>query len=157
VDQNEKVKKIVEHYKNTEGALIPILHEVQEAFGYIPKDVQEFIAHELKIPLSEIYGVVTFYSRFSLHPKGKNSVFVCMGTACYVKGAELVLNAVKDDLKIGAGETSSDGLFSIEETRCIGACGLAPIMMINEDVYAKVTPDQIGGILEKYRKEGGAA
>jgi len=157
VDQIEKTKEIVEHYKNTEGSLIPILHEVQEAFGYIPKNVQEFIAKELKIPLSEIYGVVTFYSRFSLQPKGKNSVFVCMGTACYVKGAEMVLNAVKDDLKIGAGETSSDGLFSIEETRCIGACGLAPIMMINEDVYAKVNPDQIGKILEKYRKEEGVA
>jgi len=157
VDQNEKAKEIVEHYKNTEGSLIPILHEVQETFGYIPKDVQEFMAHELKIPLSEIYGVVTFYSRFSLHPKGKNRVSVCMGTACYVKGAEMVLNAVKDDLQIGAGETSPDGLFSIEETRCIGACGLAPIMTINEDVYAKITPDQIREILEKYRKKEGAA
>ena len=151
MEHNEKVKEIVARYKDAEGPLIPILHEVQESFGYIPKSAQELIAGELNIPLSEIYGVITFYSRFTMKPKGKYNIFCCLGTACYVKGAEAVLQAVKDNLGIESGETTEDGLFSIEEARCIGACGLAPIMMINEDVYAKMTPELVDGILTKYR------
>jgi len=151
MEQNEKLIEIITRHKDMEGSLIPVLHEVQEFFGYIPKSAQELIASELEIPLSEIYGVITFYSRFTMTPKGKYNVFSCQGTACYVKGSEAVLQAVKDNLGIEAGETTEDGLFSIEEARCVGACGLAPIMMINDDVYAKLTPDMVEGILAKYR------
>ena len=157
MEQEEKVLEIVKRFENTEGSLIPVLHEVQELYGYIPRDVQELISAKLNIPLSEIYGVITFYSRFTLTPKGKYNIFICMGTACYVKGAEAVLHAVKEHLGIDTGETTDDGLFSIEEARCIGACGLAPIMMINEDVYAKVSPDQIPGIFTNYRVKEGKA
>jgi len=157
MEQNEKLMDIVKRHKYTEGSLIPILHEVQELYGYVPRNVQEIIARELEVPLSEIYGVITFYSRFTLKPKGKYNAFCCLGTACYVKGAEAVLTAVKEHLGIDNGETTEDGLFSIEEARCIGACGLAPIMMVNEDVYAMVKPEQIPEIFEKYRiKEGQA-
>ena len=157
MEQKERVMEIVTRYKNMEGPLIPILHEVQESFGFIPKSAQELISSELKVPLSEIYGVITFYSRFTMKPKGKYNVFNCLGTACYVKGAEAVLQAVKDNLGIESGETTEDGLFSIEEARCIGACGLAPIMMINEDVYAKMTHEMVEGIFAKYREKEGKA
>jgi len=155
MEQIEKLMEIVEHYRNTDGGLIPILHEVQEHYGYVPREAQEKIASELNVPLSEIFGIITFYSRFTLKPKGKYNAFVCMGTACYVKGSDKVLDAIKDHLGIGNGETTEDGLFSIEEARCVGACGLAPIIMLNEDVYAWVKPEEIPDIFEKYRiKEG---
>ena len=150
METTEKIMDIVERYEHMEGSLIPILHEVQELYGYIPYGAQEIIARELKIPLSDIYGVITFYSRFTLKPAGKCKISVCLGTACYIKGAEDILNAVKKHLGIDTGETTADGLFSIEETRCVGACGLAPIVTINKDVYGKVTPEQIEGILSKY-------
>ena len=141
-----KVQEIVSHLKDTDGAVITILHEVQELCGYIPRSVQELIARELNISLSEIFGIITFYSRFTLKPKGKYNAFVCMGTACYVKGADKILQAIKEHLGILSGETTEDGLFSIEEARCVGACGLAPIILINEDVYGHVTTDEIPGI-----------
>ena len=154
MEKIEELKGIIDKYKRLEGPLIPILQEVQDLYGYIPRDVQEFISFELRAPVSDIYGVITFYSRFTLAPKGQYRVYVCMGTACYVKGAEKVLEAVKSVLGINPGETTGDGLFSIEETRCVGACGLAPIMKINEDVYARVIPGQVREILGKYRAQG---
>jgi len=152
MEKNEALKEIVSRYKRLDGPLIPVLQEVQDLYGYIPRGAQEYIAGELRIPIADIYGVITFYARFTLAPKGKYKIFICMGTACYVKGAEKVLEAVKSALGADAGETG--GLFSIEETRCIGACGLAPIMKVNEDVYAKVIPEQVEGILLKYRAQG---
>jgi len=147
----EKVNEFIERYGHTRSALMPILHDVQEHYGYIPRSVQELISAELHIPIADVYGVITFYARFSLVPQGKNRVSVCMGTACYVRGAEDVLNKVKQSLGINTGETTEDGLFSIEETRCVGACGLAPVMTVNRDVYGKITPDQVEGVLLKYR------
>jgi NADP-reducing hydrogenase subunit HndA len=148
----EKLKEIIGKHKSRQGALIPILHEAQELYGYLPLEVQKTISEGLNVPLSEIYGVATFYTRFSLQPKGKNTIQVCLGTSCYVKGSEKVLERVKNRLGINEGETTEDGLFSLDTTRCIGACGLAPVMMINEDVYGKVTPDMIDGILAKYKE-----
>lgn len=149
----DKLDEVIEKNKGVEGALIPILHEAQDIFGYLPMDVQKYISEKTNIPLAEIYGVVTFYSRFSLKPKGQNRISVCLGTACYVKGAAKVLERIKEKLGIEVGESTKDGKFSLDEARCIGACGLAPVMMINEDVYGKLTPDQIDGILEKYMNE----
>ncbi len=147
----KKVVEFIDMYKGTKGALIPVLHEVQEYFGYVPYEAQTMIAEGLDVPASEVYGVVTFYSRFTLKPTGKYKISVCLGTACYVKGASLVLNKVEEVLGVKAGESSDDGLYSVEATRCIGACGLAPVMTINEDVYGKVTPDEVEAILAMYK------
>ena len=151
MENDEKVKEIINLNGRSKTALMSILHDVQEHYGYIPPQAQELIAEELHIPITDVYGLITFYARFSLVPQGKNKISVCMGTACYVRGAEAVLQAVKENLKINTGETTKDGLFSIEETRCVGACGLAPIMMVGRDVYGKVSPEQVGGIISKYR------
>ena len=146
--------EIIKRYEHTEGALIPILHEVQDFYKYIPQYAQETIALALRIPLSEVYGVITFYSRFTLQPTGKNKICHCMGTACYVKGAEAVLNKSKEILGINSGETTKDGLYSIEEVYCIGACGLAPVITVNKDVYARINPGEITNILKKYSSQG---
>ena len=138
-----------------QGALLPVLHEAQEIYGYLPIEVQQMVADGLGISLSEVYGVATFYSRFSLTPKGKHRISVCLGTACYVKGADKVLAAVEKKLGIKSGECTADGLFSIDSCRCVGACGLAPVMMVDEEVYGKLTPDLVGKILDKYIKEEG--
>ena len=148
----EKLSKFIEAQKGKQGGLMNVLHETQEYLGYVPYEAQKLIAEGLDVPLSEVYGVVTFYSRFTLTPVGKYKVGVCLGTACYVKGADAVLEKVEQCLGIKAGETSADGLFSIEATRCIGACGLAPVIMINEDVYAKLTANDIPEIIEKYKQ-----
>ena len=133
------------------GGLIPVLHEVQELYGYISEGVQKTISEKMNIPLSEIYGVATFYSRFSLEKKGEYQVSVCLGTACYVKGADKVLEKVKEILNLDVGKCSEDGKYSLDATRCVGACGLAPVMMVNEDVYGKVTPDMVDSIIKKYK------
>jgi len=146
----KELEQIIEKHKNEGGALIPILHEAQELFGYLPEKVQQMIADGLKISLAEVYGVATFYSRFTLTPKGKYNIQICLGTACYVKGADKVLAKLEEILGIKAGETTADGKFSIEAARCVGACGLAPVMVINEEVYGKVTPDKVKDILSKY-------
>jgi len=151
MENYDKVKELVERYGRRKMALMPILHDVQEHYGYIPQTAQDIIAAELKIPLTDVYGLITFYARFSLVPQGKNRVSICMGTACYVKGAEKVLSAVKQNLGINSGETTEDGLFSIDATYCVGACGLAPVMMVNDNVYGKITPEQIKDVLSKYR------
>jgi len=151
MENYDKVLELIEHYGRKRSSLMPILHDVQEHYGYIPRKAQELIAKELRIPLADVYGVITFYARFSLVPQGKNRVSVCMGTACYVKGSEDVLAAVKKNLGINTGETTEDGLFSIEETRCIGACGLAPVITVNRDVYGKIAPEQVDEVLLKYK------
>ena len=144
-------QEIIEKYKNINGALIPVLHEAQDVYGYLPMSVQKKISEKMNIPLSEIYGVVTFYTQFSLKPKGKYKVSTCMGTACYVKGSNLILDKLKEKLGISVGDCSEDGRFSLEACRCIGACGLAPVIMINDDVYGKLSPDDIDKILDKYK------
>lgn len=146
----EKLKEIIGKHKSRQGALIPILHEAQELYGYLPLEVQKVVSEELNISMAEIYGVVTFYTRFSLEPKGKYNIQVCLGTACYVKGSDKVLEKIKEKLGIEVGKSTKDGKFSLESTRCVGACGLAPVMMVNEDVYGKVTPDMLDDILNKY-------
>ena len=147
---DEKLEKIAKKYKNVEGGIISALHEVQDTYGYISSTAQKYLSKELNVPMSEIYGIITFYSRFSLVPKGKYNIQVCMGTACYVKGSEKVLNRFKEKLGIKEGETTSDGKFSIESVRCIGACGLAPAIVINEEVYGKMDEKKVDELIEKY-------
>ncbi|MGE5633108.1 MAG: NADH-quinone oxidoreductase subunit NuoE [Caulobacteraceae bacterium] len=149
-EKMEKLEHILIEHKDRQGALMPVLHETQELFGYIPEEAQKRISEVLNIPLAEIYGVATFYSRFTLKPRGKNTIGVCLGTACYVKNAQGVLDRLKEELKIEPGETTEDGKFTLEATRCLGCCGLAPVIMINEEVYGKLVPDDIPEILKKY-------
>lgn len=149
-EQEEKLKKVIAEHKDQRGGLMPVLQMAQEIYGYLPLEVQKMVAAGLDISLSEVYGVVTFYSQFSLEPKGKYKVSVCLGTACYVKGADKVLEEIEKKLNIKSGECAEDGLFSIDATRCVGACGLAPVMLVNEDVYGKVTVEEVAGILKKY-------
>ena len=152
VDEKErKLQEIVEKYRNTKGALIPVLHEVQEIYGFLPMSVQKRISESMDIPLSEIYGVVTFYTQFSLKPKGRFKVSACMGTACYVKGSNKILDELQEKLGIKVGDCTEDGKFSLDACRCIGACGLAPVIMINDDVYGRLTAEDIEKVLEKYR------
>ena len=136
--------------KKTQGSLISILQKAQEIFGYLPEEAQEVIARELNLPLEEVYGVATFYSQFSLNPKGKYEISVCMGTACYVKGADKILKRLSELLGIEPGGCTKDGKFSLTECRCLGACGLAPVMKINDKVYGKITPPELENILKEY-------
>ncbi len=150
-EQEEQLKAVIEEHKGQEGAVIPVLHEAQEIYGYLPIEVQEMISEGLNVPLAEIYGIVTFYTQFSLNPKGKYKIGICLGTACYVKGSGDILEKVKEILGIDVGECTPDGLFSIDATRCIGACGLAPVMTINDDVYGRLVVDDVADILKKYQ------
>ncbi len=150
VSQERKLLNVIEKHKEQPGGLMPVLQEAQAIYGYLPIEVQKIIADGLNTSLSDVYGVATFYSQFSLVPKGENQISVCLGTACYVKGADKILEAIENRLGIKAGECTEDGLFSLDSTRCVGACGLAPVMMINDEVYGKLTVDQIDGILAKY-------
>ncbi len=150
-EQEAQLKEVIAKHHDQPGGLMPVLQEAQGIYGYLPIEVQTMIADGLGISLSEVYGVATFYSQFSLTPKGKHIVSVCLGTACYVKGSDKILEAVEQYLGIKSGECTADGLFSIEACRCVGACGLAPVMMVGEDVYGKVTPDQVPGILDSYK------
>lgn len=149
-EQEEKLIEVINRYKDTEGALIPVLHEAQEIYGYLPIEVQTIISKNLGVTMAEIYGVVTFYTQFTTQPKGKYKIGVCLGTACYVKGSGDLLEKIKEKLGIKEGECTPDGKFSIDATRCIGACGLAPVITVNDDVYGKLTVDEIDGILAKY-------
>jgi NADP-reducing hydrogenase subunit HndA len=153
VEQEKQLFDLIADHKNVQGALMPVLQQAQDIYGYLPAEVQRMIAEGLGIPLEEVYGVVTFYGQFSLNPKGKYRISVCMGTACYVKGAGLVLERIVEKLKIKSGEVTPDGKFSLDATRCLGACGLAPIITINDDIYGCVVPAAVDGILEKYMKE----
>ena len=147
----KELEQILSKYTNDKSNLIQILNEVQEKFGYVPTIVQEEIAKYLGIEVAEVYGVVTFYSRFTLKPKGKYAISVCMGTACFVKGGEQILERVKQKLGIEEGQTTEDGKFSIDATRCIGACGLAPVFTVNEEVYGKATPQKVDEVIKEYQ------
>jgi len=146
-----ELQQTIDEFKDKEGPLMPIMHKAQEIFGHLPIEVQEYIAEALDIPLTDIYGVATFYSQFTLKPKGKFSIGVCMGTACYVKGSQKVLDELAKELGVSPGDTTEDFKFTLEATRCLGACGLAPVIMINDDVYGRLTASDIKGIIDKYR------
>lgn len=150
VNQFMKLDEILKKYQGVKGSLIPVLQEVQNSYGYLPKDVMENMAQKMDIPISQIYGVATFYSQFHLKPRGKNIIRVCQGTACHVRGAKAILQELEDELKIQPGNTTPDLLFTLETVACIGACGLAPVMMINDNTYGRLTPESILGILAKY-------
>ena len=145
----EDMVQILEIYTTDRDNLIQILNETQEKFGYIPKTSQLEISKYLNIPMAEVYGVITFYSRFTLEPKGKYAISVCLGTACFVKGSEQILNRLKDRLKIDVGQTTADGKFSIDATRCVGACGLAPVFTVNNEVHGKATVKKLDEVLDE--------
>ena len=147
------LEELFKTYKPEKDNLIQMLNEIQEHYGYVPQDVQKDLSEFLKIPMAEIYGVITFYSRFSLKPKGKYNISVCLGTACYVKGAQKIMDRLLDRLKIQPGETTADGKFSIEETRCVGACGLAPVFTVNGEVYGKATVQKLDQVLDELSAE----
>ena len=149
--QEEQLMSVIAQYKDQDGALIPVPHQAQEIYGYLPIEVQTMIADGLGVPLAEVYGVVTFYTQFSLNPKGEYKIAVCLGTACYVKGSGDILDKFKELAGIDVDGCTPDGKFSLEATRCIGACGLAPVFTINEDVYGRVTADDIPAIFAKYQ------
>jgi NADP-reducing hydrogenase subunit HndA len=148
----DKIKEICRSFDNEPGELINVLHKTQHAFGYLPAEVQEVVAKELDVPVAKVYGVVTFYSFFAMIPKGKHPISVCTGTACYVRGAENVLAEFKKILNIDVGETTSDGKFSINCLRCVGACGLAPVVMVGEKTYGRVSPEMVIDILKEYEE-----
>ncbi len=145
------INEILAKFPEVKGNLIGILHEVQNYFHYLPEEELRYVAKKTGVPITQIYSIVNFYNRFSLKPKGKNEVCVCLGTACHVKGAEKVMNEMQRVLAIKAGETTDDMNFSLEEVRCIGACSLAPAVVVNEDTHGKVTPRQVGQLLAKYK------
>lgn len=150
--QFKELKDYIDSLKDTTGILMPTLHKAQEIFGYLPLEVQKFISEETNTPIAEIYGVATFYTQFSIEPKGEHTIGVCLGTACYVKNSQLVLDKLASELKVKIGQTTDDGLFTLDATRCLGCCGLAPVMMIDDEVYGKVDPKNVPEILAKYRK-----
>lgn len=149
-DQVDKIHSICDSFGNQEGELINVLHKCQETFGYLPAEVQEIISEKMEMPAAKVYGVVTFYSFFTMIPKGKHPISICTGTACYVRGAETVLNEFKKQLEIEVGETSEDGNFSLSCLRCVGACGLAPVVQVGDKTYGRVAPDDVQGIIEEY-------
>ena len=151
-EQEAQLLQIIAENKQDPSMLMGVMQKAQDIYGYLPIEVQKIIADGMGVPLEKVYGVATFYAQFSLEPKGDYIISVCTGTACYVKGAQAILDKIEAILGITDGQTSADGLFTIQNARCIGCCGLAPAMTINEHVYGKVTPDQIPAILESYRK-----
>lgn len=146
-DKMNVIKEIAKSFGNNAGEVINVLHQVQGRFGYLPVEVQEVVAHELNMPVAKVYGIVSFYSFFTMEPKGKYPIDVCMGTACYVRGAEKVLDAFKRELNVEIGKCTADGKFSLNTLRCVGACGLAPVAMIGEKVYGRLTPDMVPGVI----------
>ncbi|TDT68121.1 NADH-quinone oxidoreductase subunit E/NADP-reducing hydrogenase subunit HndA [Hypnocyclicus thermotrophus] len=150
----KKLEEFIDGLETKEGALISVLHKAQEIFGYLPKEVQAFVAEALGVSLAKVYGVVSFYSFFTMTPKGKYPISVCMGTACFVRGAEKVLKDFEAKLGISTGETTADGLFSIDALRCVGACGLAPVVLVGEDVYGKEEAKDVDAIIKKYKELG---
>ena len=146
----DRVREICASHHNNSGELIMILHEAQLLLGYLPQEIQEVVAEQLEIPIAQVYGVVTFYSYFTMEPKGRFPISVCMGTACYVRGAEKILEELERQLEIKVGETTADGLFSLNCLRCVGACGLAPVVTIGDKVYGRLTTDKIRDILADY-------
>ena len=149
-EQEAMLHAVIDELREDKGCLMPIMQKAQEIYGYLPYEVQKMISDELDVPMEKIYGVATFYSQFNLYPKGQYKISVCLGTACYVKGSGDIYNKLMDILGIAGGQCTADGKFSLDACRCIGACGLAPVMMINDDVYGRLTPDELDGILAKY-------
>ena len=149
-EQEAALRSLIEEYKSVQGNLMPVLQGAQEIYGYLPIEVQTIISNETGIPLEKIYGVVTFYAQFSLNPKGKYKISVCLGTACYVKGSGDIYNKLQEKRGIAGGECTPDGKFSLEACRCIGACGLAPVLTVNEYVYGRLTADDVDSVLAKY-------
>ena len=145
------IKEICDSFGNKPGELINVLHKAQGHFGYLPAEVQEYIAECLQIPVAKVYGVVSFYSFFTMTPKGEHPINVCLGTACYVRGAEKVLDALKNELKIEVGQVTPDGKFSLNCLRCVGACGLAPVMSIGSKTYGRMTPEKVKEVLAEYK------
>jgi NADH:ubiquinone oxidoreductase subunit E len=145
-----RFREIAAAAKGTSGALIPVMHEAQELFGCLNYEVEKLISQELGVPLADVFGVATFYSKFHLEPKGEYQINVCLGTACYVKGAQMILEKIEDMLKIKVGHTTADGKFSLEATRCIGACGLAPVMTVGDEVYGQLTVNKAEKIIKRY-------
>ena len=152
-EKYQELENFINGLETTKGALIEILHKAQDIFGYLPRDVQLFIARKLGIPGAEVYGVVSFYSYFTTKPGGRHTISVCMGTACFVKGSEKIIQRFKEKLGIGSNETTEDGLFTIKDVRCIGACGLAPVVMVDDKVFGRVKVEDVDGIIEAYRKQ----
>ena len=149
--QEEQLDAVIAKLKGTPGALMPVLQQAQEIYGYLPIEVQRMIALKMDVSMEEVYGVSTFYSQFVLNPKGEVSIAVCLGTACYVKGSGDILDKITQILGLPSGSTTPDGKYSLEATRCIGACGLAPVLTINNEVYGRLVPADMEGILAKYK------
>ena len=149
-EQEEALMKVIHELKDEKGALMPILQKAQDIYGYLPIEVQKMISDETGIPMEKIYGVVTFYAQFNLNPKGRYHISVCLGTACYVKGSGDIYNKLQEKLGIEGGGCTPDGKFSLEACRCIGACGLAPVITVNDEVYGRLTVDDVDDILKKY-------
>ncbi|MDL2273225.1 NAD(P)H-dependent oxidoreductase subunit E [Oscillospiraceae bacterium OttesenSCG-928-G22] len=149
-EQEKELQSIIEMYKGERGATLQVLQKAQDVYGYLPEEVQILIAEGLEVPLSEVYGIASFYTQFSLNPKGEYQVAVCLGTACYVKGAGTILDRIVERLDCKPGSITADGRFSVDATRCIGACGLAPVLTINEEVHGRLVPEDVDGILDNY-------
>lgn len=147
----QQLQEAIARHKQEKGALVPVLQAAQNIFGYVPQEVQEAIAEGLGVPLSEVYGVATFYAQFTLEPNGDYMIGVCLGTACYVRGAQKVLDKLSELVDVPVGKTSKDARFTLKATRCLGACGLAPVMMINDEVYGRLAPEDLPDILHKYQ------
>ncbi len=149
-EQEAELKACIDASKHDKHLLMTVMQKAQDIYGYLPFEVQVMIAEGMDVPLEKVYGVSTFYAQFALSPKGQYNVSVCLGTACYVKGSQAIFDEISKELAISSGECTEDGKFSLEDCRCVGACGLAPVFMVNDDVYGKVTPDQVKKILAKY-------
>lgn len=154
LEKYEELESYINGLETTKGALIEILHKAQDIFGYLPRDVQLFVARKLGIPGAEVYGVVSFYSYFSTKPSGKHTISVCMGTACFVRGSDKIIERFKERLGIESNETTEDGLFTLKDVRCIGACGLAPVVMVDDKVYGRVKVEDVDNIIDIYRQKG---
>lgn len=148
-----KLNDVIKKYEGKPGALIPVLHEAQQIYGYLPEEVQYHISQGLRIPLADVYGVVTFYALFTMTPRAEYNISVCTGTACYVKGAGELIQKIRDNIGIKVGELSEDRKFGLEATRCIGACGMAPVLTINEEVHGRLNADQLEELLEEYQQK----
>ncbi len=149
-EYKERIEEIIEGYKGRSGAIIGVLYEVQNLIGFLSKEVQSFIAKKLGLPVKEVYGIVTFYNFFTMKPKGKHPISVCLGTACYVRGGRAVMDTIKKSLGIEIGDTTEDRKFSLNILRCLGACGIAPVMTVGHDIYGRLTPTKVKNIVESY-------
>ena len=149
-EQEEKLRAVIAQYRGTKGAMMPVLQKAQEIYGYLPIEVQKIIADEMGTSVEEVYGITTFYSQFVLNPKGQVAIAVCLGTACYVKGSQDLIDRITVKLGLTPGSTTPDGKYSLDATRCIGACGLAPVLTVNDEVYGRLKKEDVDGILAKY-------